>query len=450
MVTQQNYNRLLTLVRQSSYASINDYFLQILDLAGQGTYNMSQILQACVKQIGVANRVIETGEQFSEQTAQGPITVIPEEAEDTLDDGLMLLISVLVFSHYAGYEDIVDNYRNIEIIAQAAGYYQLALTDTNVEIARGFNPDILVDEEAPEEPEEPEVLQQDDDLLDDDEFAELDAIINAPINDDYDDYDDYDDESAYFINRFPEFKEIQQDQNRNYKDTLVAYSDMLFKLFDLVNKHETALNKILIGKYDIKSQSDRYPFELALLSQDDSIIVTNIVADFSKVQMRINKRALAVACKILYTFYSFENWLRYIVIPIKATDPEVFDLWFGSSVPDRSKTAVALRNLRTVVVALLLIYKAENKLEEFFKDMDITKDLALANQLYENYMDACATYAAELDVEQTDQVIEAAKDISEKFSVQLSARIELAAIRVNFKNEEQALKQYTDVKFKGW
>lgn len=95
-MTPYNARILHNLISNESSATAEAYFMDVHNLVQEGN-NPEQLLAGALRQVDIANNVIETGVPFTGQTVQGPINITEEDAEDVLIEGLWMVAAIYVY-----------------------------------------------------------------------------------------------------------------------------------------------------------------------------------------------------------------------------------------------------------------------------------------------------------------------------------------------------------------
>lgn len=401
MPTQENFRLIKQLIDRNTNETIVAYLRQAEDLVTTSNYSLNQLIDAANRQIDISNEVLETGETFTGNTAQGRVSITPEEAQQNLEEGLWLLVSLNAYGDYADIDfEMPTTYAN-NTLAEAVVRFQNKISQEEINRIRGIEED-----------------EEDLDFEYDDEREVRLAPVEEPAEPVY--YDN----AEFFPNRQMQltYKELQSNKeeflkvlNEKYNlNRLLEQSKTIFKdYFDLV---------------DIENSD--FVYNLYTSIQNNKNLYSNL---------NLFLESINILNAIQY------HTERYIYI----NEDIIFDVW-GENYPSRSNIAISSEYINRLYAVALLLFQSEGKGTEFLKKANVFLNRQDMEQIYTEMIEALAeNFVKYEDLESQEITLNALED-NQKLKQSLTNEINNQSIKKQLKDQGRAIKQYSPINFKGW
>jgi hypothetical protein len=362
MPTPQNYEDLKFKVITANSNLINEQFQQIMQLVSSINYSIADLVRVAMNQIDFANQVIETGESIVRATVEGNVEINPEEAPDILDGGLWSLISLVVYAEFAN-EPTGQNILNTNFTA-AVAQYKLLVSENNERFVRSINnqpeEEIL---ELPEEenlellPEEEPEQQQELDIFGD--FAQTQNLTKEQI------------------------KKYQVMEKIDGSIQLIQY------IFETKNKKEILdymFETVDPSFAEIKSQIPSFFMANSFSISDrlNSFLIDNV-----KLKDSDNFLETMAVFNIIYNYVQKKNLSKGYV---RIGKNKVIDI--ESSVFEKRYISNIAISMFKTFVNLAVIFKSENRINDFIEKSNLIINRQEINNIYEEYINSMLEFFA--------------------------------------------------------
>jgi HAMP domain-containing protein len=98
MITQDNVRLLKQSIDADNGTMAEEYFSNVHNVIELDNYPLTLLMRTSLRQAEIANNVIETGREYRAQSVEGPIVISPDDAEETLMEGLWLAAAIYVYA----------------------------------------------------------------------------------------------------------------------------------------------------------------------------------------------------------------------------------------------------------------------------------------------------------------------------------------------------------------
>jgi hypothetical protein len=407
MPTIENYRLIKQLIDANANETINAYFRQAEELVATSNYSLDQLINAANRQIDISNEVLETGETFTGNTTQGRVSVTPEEAQQNLEEGLWLLISLYAYGDYAELDFEMPSTNTNNPLVDAVIRFQNKISQQEIDRVRGNQ----------ENEEDEEDLDDIDLEYDDEREARLAPVEEpkAPV---------YYDKAEFFPNRQVQLAHKALQSNR---EVFIKTLDEKYNLNRLFEQSKTIF-KDYFDLLDIENSDFVYNFNT--LIQNSKSLYTNL---------NVFLEAINILSAMQY------HTERYVYI----NEDIIFDIW-GENYPSRSNIAISSDYINRLYALALLLFQSEGKGTQFLKEANIFLNRQDMEQIYTEIVEALAeNFIKYEDLESQELTLDALKD-NERLKQNLTNEIDSQSIKKQLKDQGQAIKQYSPINFKGW
>lgn len=363
MPTPQNYEDLKFKVITANSNLINEQFQQIMQLVSSINYSIADLVRVAMNQIDFANQVIETGESIVRATVEGNVEINPEEAPDILDGGLWSLISLVVYAEFAN-EPTGQNISNTNF-TDAVAQYKLLVSENNERFVRSINNQPEEEEilELPEEedlellPEEEPEQQQELDIFGD--FAQTQNLTKEQI------------------------KKYQVMEKINGSIQLIEYifetknkKEILDYMFETIDPSFAEIksqipSSFMANSFSISDRLDSFLFDNAKLKDPDNFLETMAIFN------------------IIYNYVQKKNLSKGYV---RIGKNKVIDI--ESSVFEKRYILFQMLQLFKTFVNLAVIFKSENRINDFIEKSNLIINRQEINNIYEEYVNSILEFFA--------------------------------------------------------